>query len=310
MGRVIKKLIFALLIILMTSSSSFANIYNDPHSIGLSNKVFTILLIGIKQRDLAHEELGNLKGKKVIEIDRTNDWVDAVDKTEAQEVVIRQNSGFVGLYTPGGELVRPVRVADGSNPIQQETRVGVYNSYPMEELYNKQGYQTGGVIDPYRPQEYVSQFANNARLSPGWGYNSNYNKPRSARSTFVDLMNFVPLDVATPFNYAGQFGSNKSITAAYGLGVIPHIAGLATRMRRGQAEKADYDYYKRERGMPDYLERSPNFYFQGARNEPSNPIVTDPNFIRYENAPQAFQEYLPNYGNSYTTPKPNFLPGT
>lgn len=295
----------------MTTQSSFAEIYQDPHSIGLNNESYVILLVGLKQHELAHNELGLLQGKKVIEVIRTGNWMNAVTKADASEVIVRHNSGFTGLYSPNGDLVRPIELADGSNPIQQETRTGAVRDYPVLELQEKVGYQTGGRIDPYRPQQYISSYANNARLSPGWGYNSDYNQPRSKRSAFVDLMNYVPLDVTTPLNYAGQFGGNRGLSFAYGLGVLPHLAGLATRMKRGQAERDDYQYYKREQGVPDYLDAAPDYYYQGARNEETNPITTDPNFIRYDNAPKAFRQAYPayGYGHGFQSPRNNFNSG-
>ena len=294
----------------MTTQSSYAQVYEHPHSIGLSNDQYVILLVGLKQHELAHNELGILRGKKVIEVIRRGNWVDAVKKTEAQEVLVRHNSGFAGLYTPAGDLVRPIELADGSNPIQQETREGVITDLKFDQSkVVPNGYTTGGRIDPYHPQQYIELYNNTARLSPGWGYNSNYDKPRSKRSALVDLANYVPLDITTPLNYHAQFGGSPTLSFAYGLGVLPHIGGLMARMKRGQAEKADYDYYKRERGFPDYLDRAPDYYYQGARNEPTNPIITDPNFIRYDNAPQAFQQQFPTYGYNRGQ-APNFGAGS
>ena len=279
----------------MTCQYSFAEISHSAHSIGLSNDSFVILLVGIKQHELAHNEMGLLNGKKVVEIYRTGNWVDAVEKVEAKEVIVKYDSGFAGLYTPAGDLIRPIELADGSNPIQQETRTGLIESYPLHELRDKVGYQTGGRVDPYRPRQYIESHEDQAKLAPGWGYNSNYDKPKSKRSAIVDALNFMPIDVTTPIHYAG-FTDSAGLTTAYTLGVIPHIAGLVTRMKRGQAERDDYQYYKREQAIPDYLDAAPDYYYQGSRYEETNPITTDPNFIRYDNPPQAFRQAYPSYG--------------
>jgi hypothetical protein len=309
-GRILRKILGILIVILMTSQSSFAQVYQHPHSIGLSNDQFVILLVGLKQYELAESERTMLHGKKIVEVIRAGNWVDAVGKAEAKEIIVRHNSGFAGLYTPAGNLVRPVELADGSNPIQQETRTGAIRDVPYLELRDQTGYQTGGIIDPYRHQQYVDQYANNARLSPGWGYNSNYDKPRSRRSAVVDALNFMPYDTTTPLNYAAQFGSSPTLSTGYALGVVPHFIGLIARMKRGQAERDDYTYYKREQGMPNYLDAAPDYYYQGAKNEPSNPITTDPNFVRYDNAPQAFQQAFPGFGANHGPQQvPNFNPG-
>jgi hypothetical protein len=309
-GKLIKKVIISVLIIVFANLQSFANVRNQEHLLQLDSPRPVTLLVGLKAFELAQQEAPTIAGRKIIEINRTGNWVDAVKKTHAQQIIVKQNSGFVGLYTREGALIRAIEMQDGSNPIQQEAMAPLVEEYQYKEVQDKLGYQTGGLIDPYRPQDYTSIHDDNARLAPGWGYNSQYDKPKSKRSAFVDFINFAPIDVTTPINYAGSFGGNSTISMAYTLGVLPHVGAFLTRMKRGEAEAKDYQYYKTETAVPHYLGETPRYsYYNGARHDETNPINTDPNFPMYSQPPQAFSQAYPYYGQNYHNRLPNFVPG-
>ena len=309
-GRVLNSVMKFFLVVAMTFGAASAEIASHSHSIGLTNNVYKILLVGIKQHELAQQEMYLLNGKKPVEILMTNNWIDAVKKVDAREVIVKHNSGFAGLYKPNGDLVRPIMLADGSNPIQQQAKVGIYDTYPNSMLQNQMGYSTGGRIDAYAPQRYVSDRNDHKRLMAGWGYNSKYDHPPSKRSAVVNFLSFMPLDVTTPLNYVGQFGGSPSLSLAYASGVLPHVTGFLAKLKRAQAEGKDYDYYRRAQSVPEGIDRQPVLYYQGAKHEESNPITTDPNFVRYQKPPQAFQNQFPEYGMGYNSPQPQFGAGS
>jgi hypothetical protein len=258
--------------------------------------LMVILLVGVSANELAEHEKKILRGKKVIEIDKTNDWQKSIISNSPQEVVLRQNTGFVGLYTPNGSLVRGLDLIDSPNPyfVNQPIPAPVQDMVYQE--VDKQGYNTGGRIDPYQPIA-VYEPKNNGRLAAGWGYNSQLNQPNTyKRSAVVDFLNFAPIDAVTPFNYPGHY-DQVGIPAAYGLGVLPHIGGLFAARKRAKAEQQNFEYYQRQ-GAPDYLEAPVQYYRynQYQSKEPSNPITSDPNFIRLQQMPQSFNKVFPYYG--------------
>lgn len=285
-----KVFIVAIALSVLLVFSSHYKVYADIYE----PKPLIVLMVGVKAQDLDVRERGILNGKRVIEIPRTNNWQQSIESTQASEVIVKQNTGFVGLYTPGGALVKSIAMADGSNPANQTSSSPIQTlTYEEEQDF---GYRVGGRIDPYKPI-HVYEPKNNARLSAGWGYNSHLNQPKSKRSIIVDFLDFAPLDTVTPLNYPGYFDQHN-LTWAYGLGVIPHIGGLIARTQRAKLENQEYQDAKLTQGIPNYTEE-PVTYYGTNRRDPTNPMVQDPNFLRMNPMPQAFNQQYPNYGNTY-----------
>ncbi len=255
----------------------------------------TILLVGLTGDELADHERKVLTNKKVIEVPCSDNWQKTIASVQANEVILKQNTGFVGLYTSGGFLVRPLETQEGNPYFKNNAEVPPTQRVGHQLEYSRYGYSTGGRIDPYQPKADYYEPRDSMRLAAGYGYNTHIDQPRTNKRTVIgDLFNFVPIDVVTPFNYPGTF-DQLGISSAYTLGVLPHIGGALVAMRRAQGDKANYDYYKQQY-PPDHADTPPivNYY---NRAEPTNPIVTDPNFMRMQPMPQAFQRDYPNYGN-------------
>lgn len=241
----------------------------------------TIALVGIKASDFPDEEQALLKGRNILELNFDEGWYQTASNHRAQEIVIKQPSGFVGLYTPSGILVRPLNVSEN----YKDNLVKA----PNNEYYkgwDELGYTTGGRIDPYRPMTMHED--NMAKLNPGWGYSKVREEPGIKDSIFK-FLSFMPLDVVTPFNYPGTFDST-GIPAAYGLGVIPHIGGLAIEMRNANKE---HELMVENRSNIPYYAEYPVQYYNSA--EPSNPFTRDPNLVRQSHMPEAFYYQYPYY---------------
>ncbi len=253
-----------------------------------------LLLVGVRAQEIADNERGIFQGKKVIEIPRTDNWQSHVSSHGASEVILKQNTGFVGLYSASGFLIRPVQTIDDvMNPLNTQNSGPSYPDQVQRVAYQQyvyNPYSTGGIPNPYVLPP-TAEPRNNARLAPGWGYNTQIDKPASKRSIAVDFLNFVPIDVVTPLNYPGYF-DQTGLTTAYGLGVIPHIGGLIARVVRGKADRSDYEYY-RAQGPGDSVEYPVQYY----NNPPGeSPFIEDPNFMRYQQMPYAFEQDYPGYG--------------
>ncbi len=255
-----------------------------------------ILLVGLTGDELADHEKNILQGKKTIEIPVTDTWQKTINTVQADEVILKQSTGFVGLYTPGGYLIRPLETVEGNPYFQNNPDPITAQKVGTDTEFTRYGYSTGGRIDPYQPRVAYQEPRDNAKLAPGYGYNSHIEQPRVIKRTIIgDLFNFVPVDVVTPFNYPGTY-DQLNVSAAYGLGVIPHIGGAIVAARRAQADKTNYDYYKTQY-PPSHADTTPIYdYYNKA--EPDNPISSDPNFMRMDPMPQAFQRDYPNYGAS------------
>lgn len=274
----------------------------------LSNPVFAhgeinldgsevLILVGIEAKEIADHERDIFQGKKVFEIPKSSDWQNKITSMGASEVIVKQSTGFVGLYSASGFLIKPIVTNDqmmnpaGTNPGPSYPDPNQRLTYE-EYVYNP--YLTGGIPNPYALPP-TAEPNNNARLAPGWGYNSQVNKPPSKRSVVMDFLNFVPIDTMTPLNYPGYF-DQRNLTTAYGLGVIPHIGGLIARTRRAKADQSDYQYYKAQ-GPGDFIEYPVQYHTNPpARGPYVQEFVQDPNFYRYQQMPYSFDQSYPGYG--------------
>jgi hypothetical protein len=249
-----------------------------------------IVLVGVKPLDLTATEQQELYNKDILELNPEDNWYQAIKDPDVQAVILRQRSGFVGLYNPSGVLVRPVNLASQPNialkgsPLPYPSQNVVYSSW------DQLGYNTGGRMDPYRPQ--TVYYSNRQQLAPGWGYNSKANKPSGGPlATALNLFSYAPLSLVTPFNYPGNFQA-ANIATVYSVGVLPHVGGLLMEMRRSSGDKARYDA---NTAQPPFYAEYPVQYYNPA--DPSNPMSRDPNMLMLNPMPQAFQQNFPNYVN-------------
>lgn len=253
-----------------------------------------IALVNILSEELSPQEKSILLGKEVVELPMSNAWYEDVQAHQVDEIILKQKSGFVGLYTPGGTLVRPVTLniipdnayyQQAAIPPERTVRGGDWQDFQM-------GYSAGGRIDPYRPMDVFQ--ANHQQLAPGWGYGDyKASNEKSRKSIIMDFLAFAPLDTVTPFNYPGNIvdiGANVGL--GYGLGAIPHIGGLALELGRAKRNNEQYNNLVEQRAVPYYTEQPVQYFNQG---DPTNPMSRDPNFGRMYPMPQAFHTNFPDY---------------
>lgn len=277
--------------IILTTLLNFAEVQASYITESRQN---TILLVGVNPDELSDYEHKILQGKRIIEIPYSLDWHKSLDNNHADEIVLKQNSGFVGLYTPGGSLVRPIDLQGGNPYLEHNPTPPMYTPVGHQMEWDQVGYATGGRADPFKPVTSKIYPQDGSKLAAGYGYNSQLDQPRIfKKSSFIDLLNFVPIDTVTPFNYPGTFDQH-GLGAVYTIGALPHIGGTIAQMRRAQSEKANFDYYQQQ--LPPNNIEQPVVYNRYNSNDPGNPVTDDPNFIRYQQMPQAFVREYPGYG--------------
>ncbi len=253
----------------------------------------TVLIVGMKFQELSPSIQQVFRDASKVEVELSPQWERYIEQSDADKVIIKQASGFIGLYNREGLLLRSLGMSPSQNtyavPAPQSQRPNPSEYMYPSEYWHPTGYASGGRIDPYRVTNPPKSKANYQRLAPGWGYNREKTQA-SKKETLYQFLSFFPLDTVTPFNYPGTYDS-AGISTAYGLGVIPHLGGLALEMRNARQQKEIYD--ANTRGMvPDYIE-----YPVQMTNplEPENPITTDPNYIRMSPMPEAFKLNHPEY---------------
>jgi hypothetical protein len=268
--------IFLMLMVFITPVLAEDNFYGDMP---------VIVLVDIKSWDLADHEMEIFNGKKLVEVTKTDGWEDIVSETRAAQVIVKHPSGYTGLYSGRGEFIREIKLKDNDIP-QYYTQDPVPEpiQHQARKNWEDTGYETGGVVDPYKPRR--DKVSDGKYLNPGWGYATVPNKKRGFGSKVMDLARVAPLDTVSPFNYAGTYGGS-SIAAAYGLGVIPHIGSFVASLRKGKDDNAQYNNSIAARNeFVDY----PVQYYNST--DPSNPISRDPNMFRIDQMPQAFDQQV------------------
>lgn len=234
-----------------------------------ANAAGEIILVGISPYELAPSESKVLEEGKIIQIPQSHDWQREIDELyKPSKVILRQPSGFVGLYDSKGTLLRRMELNSPPNiPQYTEPPPPSSRAYYAKDMDNI-GYQTGGTVDPFAE---VDRFANKnqAKLAPGWGYGEPRQK-RGIGGALLDFAAIAPLDPVTPFNYPGTYNS-MGLAGAYSLGVLPHVGGLFVEMKRAHDDQKHYEATRLQ--VPTYHERPVQYHNP---RDPSNPIVVDP----------------------------------
>ena len=72
------------------------------------------LLVGLNSNELSYREISALSGFELFNVPYRSDIKALVDQIKPTEIVIKHPSGFVGLYSPDGQLIRGVQTVSGS----------------------------------------------------------------------------------------------------------------------------------------------------------------------------------------------------
>ncbi len=254
-----------------------------------------IVLVDLNTWDLADADASVLNNKNILEVTKVDGWKDIVNKTKAVNVIIKHQSGYCGLYTAQGEFIREIKLKDQNIPAYYS------NNYYPSTVENQQGrywgetgYTTGGRMDPYRPlrepRNSDDSIQDYKRLSPGWGYKTVETGNKTAGGHVMDFARLMPLSSVTPFSYPGIY-QGSSLAYAWGLGTIPHIGSFVANLRKSSSDRDNY--IKTQQAREEFVDYPVQYYNS---TEPSNPISRDPNYVRYQNPPQAFTQEQPNYG--------------
>ena len=254
-----------------------------------------ILLVGIDPTELSTSENGLLAGKNIIRVGFRNNWYEDLRLHQPGSVILKQPSGFAGLYDTKGVLVRTVNLkAPPDIPAYNQAQPATNQNFYYKGWDQNLGYNTGGRRDPYRAQNvHTTQYRSQQKLAPGWGYNRF--GPRvpgqggGVTDTLLNFFSFAPIDTVSPFNYPGSF-DQLGIAGSYSFGVLPHIGGLASEIYRGKRDQAQYN--QRVKPLPYYAEQPVQYY---SPSDPTNPISRDPNQFRRYPMPQAFNSNYPDY---------------
>lgn len=187
------------------------------------------LLVGLSSTELSYREIASLSGFELFSVPYRSSIQDVVAQMKPTQVIIKHPSGFVGLYSVDGQLIRGVQTVNGSqaNLNYSDTAPSIvqpYNSDPAVNTVFYPGAITGTI--------------------PHGGLNyRNPPKGRGLKRHFLKLAAFAGL---VPFQYPGYFMayntySEEKLFPALVFPNIPTGISAASAYLDAMFDQADYD---------------------------------------------------------------------
>ena len=197
------------------------------------------LLVGLNNNELSYREISNLSGFELFSVPYRSDIKTLVEQIKPTQVIIKHPSGFVGLYSVDGQLIRGVQAATGSEVAISPQAVPPSiiqptDANPVYESVYYPGSQTGAI--PH------------GGLSP-----ASPPKGRGALRHFLKLTTLLSL---APFQYPGYFKAfstyqQEKLLPALALPNLPVAIGAAATYADS---KLDASEYENARSQPrDYM---------------------------------------------------------
>ena len=190
------------------------------------------LLVGLNSSELSYQEVSALSGFELFSVPYRSDIRTLVEQINPTHVIIKHPSGFVGLYLPGGQLVRGVQtsLSNQNNIVSQGVPSSILQPVEANPVYDGLYYPgslTGGV--PHGGIAYTTP-----------------PKGRNLKRHFLKLASLLSL---VPYEYPGYFkvfqyahGPKNSLLFPYLVGsqVTPAI-GAAASYADAKIDEAEYN---------------------------------------------------------------------
>ena len=196
------------------------------------------LLVGLSNSELAYQEISNLSGFELFSVPYRSDIKALVDQVKPEEVIIKHPSGFVGLYTPDGQLIRGIKTnlgdpstAAGALP---QSIIQPTEANPIFENLYYPGGVTGSI--PHGGLGYTPQ--------------------PTGRGVKRHLLKLGSLLGLAPFQYPGYFMAystykDEKLFSSLLLPQVPHVLGAINTYTDSKLDEAEYN---QARNQPrDYM---------------------------------------------------------
>lgn len=245
-----KRFFLTILIVLSISMPVFSEDSND-NDIEVNQRIETknedipnfkgavCLLVGLNSSELSYRELSGFSGFELFTVPYRSDIRELVSQIKPSQIVIKHPSGFVGLYSPDGQLIRGVQTTNGPEVARIPGAIPPSIVVPTDanstyDTIHYPGSNTGGVSQG------------------GLGY-SPPPKGRNLKRHFLKLGALVGL---APFQYPGYFMAyntynQEKLLPALLIPQIPTAIGAASTYADA---RIDEDQYNQARPQPrDYM---------------------------------------------------------
>ncbi len=169
-----------------STSEVVQRVETQPSDIPIFNTP-VCLLVGLNITELSYREISSLSGFELFSVPYRSDIKTLVEQMKATQVIIKHPSGFVGLYSTDGQLVRGIRTIN------------------QDEFANGQG-NPPSIIQPTEADpiyENVFYPGSNTGAIPHGGLG--YTPAPKGRGTARHLLKIATLLSLKPFQYPGYF---------------------------------------------------------------------------------------------------------
>ena len=186
------------------------------------------LLVGLNSKELSYSEISVLSGFELFSVPYRTDIQAVVEQIKPSQVIVRHPSGFVGLYTTDGELIRGIKTLR-----DYDVQTG-YNATPPSILKPTEAH-------PMYENLYYPGALSGAIPHGGIGHAS-HPKGRGVGRHILKLTALLGL---TPFQYPGYFMAyqtydTEKLFPALVLPQVPTAIGAAATIIDSRYDQAEY----------------------------------------------------------------------
>ena len=188
------------------------------------------LLVGLNTNELSYHEISNIAGFETLSVPYRSDIQTLVNQIKATQVIIKHPSGFVGLYTPDGVLIRGVQTTT------------------QAQVTLPPAFTPPSIIQPIQASPIYDQLHYPGSLTgtiPHGGLNAS--SPSSRKSNnFRHFLKIASLTGLSPFQYPGYFMAyntydQENLFSALVLPNVPLAIGGAATFADSVLDQSDYE---------------------------------------------------------------------
>lgn len=192
------------------------------------------LLVGLNSSELSYHEVSSLSGFELFSVPYRSDIRALVEEINPSQIIIAHPSGFVGLYTSGGQLVRGVETTTRQHDITLFP-----NAVPPSII---QPQEANPIFENvYYPGAVTGQVPHG-----GLGYQA----PPKGRSSLKNLLKIAAFGAIVPFQYPGYFTGTKlgvitepsNVAASLFYQAIPSTISAASAYSDARFEASEYEF--------------------------------------------------------------------
>ena len=188
------------------------------------------LLVGLNSSELTYNEISLLSGFEFVVAPYRSDVKTLVEKVNPTQVIIKHPSGFVGLYSCEGQLIRGVKTFN-------------YNEATLFP-----GSFPPSVIQPYEANSAYPSLIYSGSLTgtvPHGGLG--YKPPPKGRGALRHLLKLATFTGLVPFQYPGYFNAysttdQEKLFPSLILPQVPIAIGAAATFYDSKLDETQYEY--------------------------------------------------------------------